>query len=171
MLVGAPQRDHSEAVVLDLVKSIRGARIAFVPFTTACTAKYGCAGKPDGGETVRQRAADAARADLDSSTQPKNRISGGEIAPRSGGRLRPYSRQVSGDENGPTVPGASEPRWEPDRRSPGSGEGQGSLQKQRGACTRRCMPLRLEISHRVNRSRLVRTDRTDRLRLRRRPKT
>src|SRR5262249_17032803 len=35
---------------------------------TACTARCGCAGKPDGGETIRQRAADPARADSDSST-------------------------------------------------------------------------------------------------------
>src|SRR5215813_11234450 len=87
MLVGAPQRDHSEAVVLDLVKSIRGARIAFVPFTTACTAKYGCAGKPDGGETVRQRAADAARADLDSSLarNRKTESRGAKLPPGPGG--------------------------------------------------------------------------------------
>src|SRR5262245_12822932 len=41
---------------------------------TACTARCGCAGKPDGGETIRQRGADPARADLDSTTSPRQPI-------------------------------------------------------------------------------------------------
>src|SRR5262249_32963206 len=146
------------------------------------------------------RMLESARADLDSSTQPKIQNPGGEIAPRSGGVYALTAHKFLGaktallprSENSPTylyfgrralIPrGRSErppkrrrserARWEPDRRSPGSSEGQGSLQKQQhGVHTRGYMPLRLEISHCVSRSRLVGTDRTDRSRLRRRPTT